>query len=284
MKKTIMAFLTGLFLVGCGNSNASIWKITNGENVIYIGGSVHLLREKDFPLPKQFDDVYSKAQVLVFETNIDELKNQSAVMKLMEIAKLEDGKTLKDVLSEETYTLLEAKCKEHLIPMQLIESLKPSMAMQMFSSVMLIKSGITAEGADIIFADKANDDGKRIEWLEDVEFQMNMLANMADGIEDEYVKSSLEDLEKSIESLENIIDDWKHGKAAAVSELQEMKDKYPSVYKAMIYDRNMAWMPQIEKYLQSSEVEFIIVGGGHLWGSDGIITMLADKGYTVEQL
>ena len=284
MKKTIMALLTGLFFVSCSNSNASVWKITNGENVAYIGGSVHLLRDKDLPLPKQFDDAYSKSQVVVFETNIEELVGQEIAQKLMEMARLEDGKTLKDVLSVKTYALLEKKCQEQSIPMQLIQNLKPSMAIQMLTSFQLIKNGVTAEGADVIFKNKANEDNKRMEWFEDVEMQINMLINIADGIEDEYVRLSLEDLEKSAESLESIISDWKQGKETAKDELQEMKDKYPSIYNRLIYDRNMAWMPQIEKYLETSEVEFIIVGSGHLWGADGIIAMLANKGYTVEQL
>ena len=40
---------------------------------------------------------------------------------------------------------------------------------------------------------------------------------------------------------------------------------------------------KIEGYLKTKETYFVVVGAGHLVGSKGIIQMLKEKGYSVEQ-
>jgi len=45
----------------------------------------------------------------------------------------------------------------------------------------------------------------------------------------------------------------------------------------------MAWLPQIESMLTTPEIEMILVGVGHLVGSEGILNQLVERGYKVEQ-
>jgi uncharacterized protein YbaP (TraB family) len=62
-----------------------------------------------------------------------------------------------------------------------------------------------------------------------------------------------------------------------------MKEEWPEMYKSMVFDRNAAWMPQIEEYLSTGAVPFIVVGAAHLHGPDGLLIQLKNLGYTVEQ-
>jgi uncharacterized protein YbaP (TraB family) len=43
-------------------------------------------------------------------------------------------------------------------------------------------------------------------------------------------------------------------------------------------------MPQINEFLKTAEIEFVLVGALHLAGSDGLIEQLNANGYTIEQL
>jgi len=49
-------------------------------------------------------------------------------------------------------------------------------------------------------------------------------------------------------------------------------------------ERNMRMTSKIEGYLNSSGSYFVIVGAGHLVGKRGIVELLKNKGYGVEQL
>jgi len=51
----------------------------------------------------------------------------------------------------------------------------------------------------------------------------------------------------------------------------------------MVSDRNHAWMPQIEELLSGDREAIVVVGSAHLVGEEGVVNLLREKGYTVEQ-
>ena len=63
-----------------------------------------------------------------------------------------------------------------------------------------------------------------------------------------------------------------------------MKKDYPNLYSTLIAKRNREWLPKIKRYLQTSQNEFILVGVGHLVGTDGIIDHLRKSGYIINKL
>jgi uncharacterized protein YbaP (TraB family) len=54
------------------------------------------------------------------------------------------------------------------------------------------------------------------------------------------------------------------------------------VYQSLLVDRNRRWMPALESCLSTRRC-FIVVGAAHLVGPDGLVTMLRQRGYRVEQ-
>ena len=91
-----------------------------------------------------------------------------------------------------------------------------------------------------------------------------------------------DDIQKEIVA---IIEAWKSGDADVLDTilLKSFKD-YPGVHKRLIVDRNKNWLPKIESLLGQKENVMIIVGAAHLVGKDGVIAVLKQRGYQVEQL
>jgi len=80
------------------------------------------------------------------------------------------------------------------------------------------------------------------------------------------------------------VSDWRKGSTESTEmSLAEMKTEWPQIYRSMITDRHDVWLPQIEKFLNSDTVYFIIVGLAHIHGPDGLLRLLKDLGCTVEQ-
>jgi uncharacterized protein YbaP (TraB family) len=50
----------------------------------------------------------------------------------------------------------------------------------------------------------------------------------------------------------------------------------------MFVSRNQAWLPQIQALFGNKEQELVLVGLGHLAGSDGLLALLQQAGYQVE--
>jgi uncharacterized protein YbaP (TraB family) len=56
------------------------------------------------------------------------------------------------------------------------------------------------------------------------------------------------------------------------------------LFDQMILQRNKNWAPKIEGFLNRNGNVLIIVGAAHLVGKNGVIEMLRQKGYVLEQL
>lgn len=51
----------------------------------------------------------------------------------------------------------------------------------------------------------------------------------------------------------------------------------------MLANRNRNWIPVIESYLETPEVELILAGFSHFAGPDNVLELLAAKGYTIKK-
>jgi len=78
--KSLLLLLSLVSLLGIMptiSADSSVWKITSGENTVYLGGTVHLLRPSDYPLPEEYEQAYQESAVLVFETDISSMNDLS---------------------------------------------------------------------------------------------------------------------------------------------------------------------------------------------------------------
>ncbi|MDR1460406.1 MAG: TraB/GumN family protein [Campylobacteraceae bacterium] len=284
MKKLFVSFVFIILTNTLIFAQSSVWKISKGENSLYIGGSVHTLRAQDFPLPKEFDIAFNKSDILVFEADINEANNPEFAQKMLQYMTLPKGKTLKTVLNQKTYKLLEAKCKELGLPLEYMENFSPFSIANILIVAQIGKFGFTPQGVDVHYLDKAIQNGKKREFFETIEFQMRLFYDF-DAIKDEYILQTIDELDKLKDIMPSIITEWRNGTSDIINESQkEMKEKFPNLYKAIIVDRNKKWLASIEKYLTTKSVEFIIVGLGHVQSDDGLLESLKRKGYSVKQL
>ncbi|WP_338393024.1 TraB/GumN family protein [Fulvitalea axinellae] len=284
MKKAILCLASLLMLVTTGYSQ-SVWKVEKGGKVMYLGGTIHMLREQDFPLPDVYDKTLEKSDVIAFEADLDKAKTPDFAQMVMAKCQYSDGRTLRSVLEEDTYTALEAKVESYKLPMEHLTRMKPSMVMIMMMAMEMKKVGIGSKGVDAVYHEKAKDRKLPIKYLETMEEQMDLISKMGEGDEDEFVKYSLEDMKNMSGDLVTMLDEWKAGKPEYFTEkVKEMKSDYPEIYKDLLTDRNNKWLPQLENMMQDEPAEFVLVGVMHMYGNDGLIHQLERKGYKVSQL
>ena len=286
MKKGIVSIVTVLFMCTWASAESSVWKVQKDKSVMYLGATFHMLRETDYPLPSEFGKAYKASEIVVFETDIGKLQEPSTRQKLLAQFMYADGSTIDKHLSARTYGELSAYCKSNGIPLEAFKQLKPSLLIVTLTAVELMKLGVTQRGVDLFFYGLANEDRKIVKGLETVEEQINYLVSMADGNEDDFVTYSINDMKNVKQQFESLANAWRKGDAEKIDEyiVAELRTKLPHVYKKLFTDRNSKWLPMIEAYMNTPETEFILVGAGHLVGSEGIIALLRKKGYTIDKL
>ena len=266
-------------------AESSVWKISKGEQFLYIGGTCHVLRPADYPLPTEFDSAYAVSDTLVFEIDPAAAQDPAFAMQLLAKASYTDGLNLKSVLSAETYQALAAQGLKSGLPIDKLSSIKPGVVMMMLMMQELSKAGVSQQGVDMHYHALGLKDNKPVRSLETPEFQIDLITTMGDGMEDELVRYGLEDLAHVKELFDQLIGAWRGGDLAEIEALfiSDMQN-YSELYATILADRNLRWIPQITAFLKSPEIEFVLVGVAHAAGEDGILKLLRDQGYSVESV
>jgi uncharacterized protein YbaP (TraB family) len=267
------------------SSQSSVWIIEGNGTKMYVGGSIHILREQDYPLPGEFESAFEKSDILVLEADINPQNQNAVAQEIIGLTLYPGNKSLKTELREEVYNKLDSAFTTVGLSLERMTGFKPVMAILTLMQIELVKMGVTSEGVDMYFLKKASDKGMNLLFLEKVEEQIKLITQMGEGTENDYVLQSLEEMSFYREEFEESIDCWRKGDVSQwLAQIEEYKNEYPELYFSLLAERNKRWMLKLEKYMQTPEVEFVVVGAMHLPGPDGILQQMKDKGFNVNQL
>lgn len=266
-------------------SETSLWKISKNGNELYLGGTIHVLKKEDYPLPVEFSKAFKKSDKLVFETNIEMTKTPEFAQKMTKMLTFPAGKSLKDAISEKTFNKLKKYLADKNIPIDSLLNFKPSMVVLVITVIELKKMGMMDIGVDEYFHNKAKQAGKTTEYFETVDEQLDFIRTMGQGNEDAMLLSSIDDMGRMEITMNEIKSAWLNGDENKMIDvgLTEMIRDYPGIYQSLLVKRNNNWMPHIERMMSDRKVEMVLVGALHLVGKDGLLQQLRNKDYTVKQ-
>lgn len=286
MNRLLAGLLLGLLSATVVHAQSSVWRVQGAEYSLYLGGTVHVLSAQDLPLPEVYHRVFDTTDTLVLETDLNVLMQPQTQMQMAQALRYPDGQRLTQFVSAETYGALEAHAQRLGLPPGLFESMRPSGVAITLLALELRKAGITQSGVDMIFFQQASQAGKPISGLETPERHLAYLSSMGEGLEDQFIRQTLEDIGATVSSVREIVDAWRSGDTAALEEavIADMAERYPKLYDELLVSRNRAWMPQLEAMLTTEAEEFVLVGAAHLLGADGLLAQLQAQGYKITQL
>jgi uncharacterized protein YbaP (TraB family) len=278
--------LATLLVSSISSQAASVWKVTNGENTVYFGGTIHVLKADNLPLPPQYDRAYAAADKLVFETDIEGAKSEAFQQKLMSKIMLNDGSTLETRLSEKTYTALKAYMDTKGLSIVNFHPLKPSMVALAITVLEYQANGFKEEGVDMIFAKKGRKDGKEISWFESIDEQLDFITSMGDDNNDAVIQYPLEGFETLPKLIDDMLSSWLTGDLDKLNKtmVEELATDFPKIYDDLLVKRNINWMPKIIQLLNDKPTEFVLVGAAHFAGKDSVFAKLEAEGYKIEKV
>jgi uncharacterized protein YbaP (TraB family) len=265
-------------------SATSLWTVSKDGRQLFLGGTLHLLSEQDFPLPGEYARAYAQADRLVLESDLDAVNSPEFQQALLSRLTYPPGESLRGHLSAETYAALEAHCRERGIPVATLNQFKPPLVSLSLSVLELQRLGLSQPGVDEFFYRRAVADAKPIDTLETTEQQLEFLVNMGQGRDDELITSTLREMQAAAQMVNDMRTGWRNGdeQRLMVSTIAPLRKEFPEVYQALLVERNKNWLEDIEAMLQSPELELILVGAAHLVGDEGMLSLLRQRGYRVE--
>jgi uncharacterized protein YbaP (TraB family) len=263
------------------------WKVTDPQGVVMnLVGSVHLLTKDFYPLNPALERAYKDSDLLVEEVDIAELSGAGSQMSMLTRGIQPSSKPLDTVLSAATMALLSKKAQDVGLPIEALKQFKPWMIALTIEAMEWQKAGFDPElGLDKHFYNQAMADGKTVQALETIDYQISRFDEMPLDLQDHLLAETLKSIDTEQTSMSRLIESWRTGDAAAVERIV-LKDlqQEPQLNQRLLVERNRNWLPKLEALFAQRTRAMVVVGAAHLVGPDGLVAMFRARGYKVEQL
>jgi len=260
------------------NNRSLLWKITgrNMQQPSYLFGTIHLICPSDYLWTAKMSASLRSCKEVCFEMDMDD---PTVPMKIAMGMIDSSGKTLKDYFTEADFSLLERFMQDSLgLNLSVFMQMKPS-ALQ---SLLAIKSVDcdNPESYEGKIMDEAKSAGLEVGGLESPEEQIALLDRLGTDSSLQEMIATIRDYRAEKEKFDLLIQAYKKqdlpGLHQLMSEATSLKDDLTS----FLDERNIRWIARMEDKMDLHPV-FFAVGAGHLWGTNGVITLLRQAGYTV---
>lgn len=268
-----------------GQHPVSLWQVDGRHNRVYLLGSIHLLRERDHPLPGVLYEAYDDAEVLFMELDFDDVDPVADQTLIRELGMLANGRRLADILGPALYAKASRLAEEAAVPLGLLEYAEPWFAAVNVEMMLLMRAGFSQDqGIEAHFAARAAIDQKEIFGFETTAEQLGFLDSLSiEAQKDMFIQSLVEGISIG-EVMDSLVEAWHRGDTQFMEEnlLADMQEM-PELNQVIVVDRNIAWTNRIEDMLDDGDDYLVIVGALHLVGNSGVPALLQQRGYAVRQ-
>lgn len=285
MKNYLLKALAGLLLTMVSGAAlaASVWEISKGDNTLILGGTVHLLKPSDFPLPPAYDHAFDRADKVFFEADIGAASSMEFAGRLMRSMMLTDGSTLRQKLQPETWQALQEFAAQRQLPLGMLTLFRPAYAAITLTVLEMQRLGMS-DGVDQYYYRAAKRQNKPMGFLEDLDEVLEFLVFLDKLDGDKVVLSTLQELENVGAQMDATVAAWRAGDMGKLYALmgEDMRQKFPEMYRALLTSRNQSWFEQMQVMLENPELELVLVGALHMAGPSSLLKMFTDAGYKVK--
>lgn len=247
----------------------ALWKIADQDTTIWLFGTIHILPESidwyEGPVAKAFED----SSELVTEIPID--KTREAQGTILEKSLREDGKALRDTLSEKERTAYDAAMGVIGLPPQTFDRNDTWFAALMLTLIPLKESGYNLEsGVDNQVGEKAKARHMRNEALETPEYQISLFDTLPEETQRRYLDEVVKALPTVKSDIDSMVAEWKAGKPEELAKLLNEQEDDPKLREVLLTNRNQAWAKWLKARLDKPGTVFVAVGAGHLAGQESV--------------
>lgn len=267
-------------------ANSLLWEITGKglEKPSYVFGTIHMIDREHYFLTDAAKEAFDKVYNVTFEIDMEEMTDLGTLMPLMMKAFMRGDTTLRDLLSEEKYTLVSNHFQEIGLPMMFVERIKPMFLSALASGDM---SDPTAQ-QDIVsyemeLMEMAQEKEKEIMGLETAEYQMSMFDSIPYRVQADMLVASIQDQSGGSEQMERMIELYTTQNIEGMQSLMEEDQDVLDYQDLLLVTRNRNWIPVMEKRMADGP-SFFAVGAGHLAGAEGVLRLLIEAGYSIKPL
>lgn len=278
-----------------------IWRIRkDNQPTSYLVGTVHIGKQGS-TLPADFQYVLKQSRQLVLETQIADEEYAKAhpeeVVKMLQM--MVHNKSLNETLGGKTTMIVRRIFRESAIPEFADLMGNPQSQYSLAPWAIWFHLGYTSTppdystdyGVESLLLKQARTRKLPVLGLEDIE-PLEMMRTIPDDVavrnieylivrQDQMKQEQMELFQayeqRDGDKLEELASDEESVSLVDPRDHEFMK----RLNQQILGQRNRNWMPKLQQYL-AQKPTLVAVGAAHLFGKDGLVTLLRERGYTVE--
>ncbi len=267
-----------------GEGDGCVWVVDSPSGGrLFLCGTIHILREQDYPLAPAYEAAYMFSDKLVYELPPDESTSAELPKKMAQFGMYSADASLDENISPQTWEKVNAWAKKHGLKASDLNRYRPWYVSLMLTATEYAALGATPNlGVDTHFEKRAREEGKPGEGLETADFQIQLFAALTKKQQSDLLDQTMGEMDVVAREYERMIKAWRYGR---LDDLYKMlfaeADKYPDIVNLFLTARNIVWVDKLDLMLKKREKAMILVGAGHLAGPNGLIELMARRGHKV---
>ena len=257
-----------------------VWKVTDDKgHTLFLGGSIHAMRGSEGAIPTAFGEALAKSSHLVFEA---ETETKSETEKMRKSGEYPAGDSLKNHVDPRTYDYLKRFFGLIGMPEAKMARYRPWLLTIYLWSPEL--RGMSSNfGVESRLTKQARAKGKKMSGLVSWREQMEVFTGLSERQSEAVLLMTF--IPTTSNAGANMMSAWRRGDVDSLwRQTRGGFAEYPSFGERLLEARNRRWMPKVESLLQGGEACFVVVGAAHLGGPEGLLNLLKQRGYQLEQL
>jgi uncharacterized protein len=262
-----------------------LWEISgNGlKETSFLYGTIHIIDKEDYFLPAGTLSAIDKSEKVFFEIDMTQMSDVSKLMPLMQKAFMDNDLTLKDLLNDEDYKLVNDHFKELGLPLFFLEKIKP-MFLTVFASGDMSPGDLQngdIKSYEMEFMKIAENSGKTIGGLETIDYQISIFDSIPYMDQANMLVESIKSTDVGDDQMKELVDLYIAQDIAGLYKIMQGDENISEYEDVLLFKRNANWIPIMSQNMASNR-SFFAVGAGHLGGAKGVINLLRQEGYSVK--
>ncbi len=283
-RAALLALTAALALASFAAADPRVFTVHGPAGDVTLFGSIHVLPPGVAWEPPSLAKAVGQADELWFEIPIDPATQAQIGVLAQAKSLLPQGQHLSLLLSPVGLRRLKAIAARYRLSPARLDAMRPWYAEQAVTLSVILTDGAAADNGVEEQLSKGAPLAKR-EALETVGQQIALFADapMADQIAS--LESTLKEIEDDPGAYRRMLDSWLKGDDEAIyqHDVLQLKRNLPSQYRALITDRNKAWVRILAERLRHPGKAVVVVGAGHLMGPEGVPAQLKALGFRVDE-
>jgi uncharacterized protein YbaP (TraB family) len=263
--------------------NPALWVIKDADTIIYLFGSVHILK----PGLGWFDDgvktAFDRSDQLVLE--LVEPPAAEAQALFGKLAMDQQGKTLRSKMNDADRAVYDAAMGKLGIPAAALDPFEPWAAGVTMSLLAMQKSGFDPNsGVEKQLTAAAKVSNKPIGGLETMAFQLGVFDSLPEAEQIAFLVETAKMIDDVGSTTDKMVAMWASAETEGLGQLMNEGLTSRTLYDALLTKRNANWAQWISAQMKKPGVTFMAVGAGHLAGPTSVQALLPAYGLTATRV